>query len=73
MFYQLNTLDLLDQGGVKNLAWGQSVDNITSNLMPLKMVTPENLLGPHILEEVADLMKISLLYDLPVRNSIFID
>ncbi|KAL5269190.1 hypothetical protein ACHWQZ_G002872 [Mnemiopsis leidyi] len=70
VFYQLNTLDLISTDGIKNLAWGQTVENITTNLMPYKKVTPENLLGPAVLEEVCDLVKLTLLYDLPLRENV---
>ena len=73
VFFQLNTLDLLAAEGVKNLSWGQSVDNITTNLLPMKKVEPENLLGPAVLEEVADFMKTALFYDLPVKNEVFVE
>ena len=73
VFYQLNTLDLVSTGGVKNITWGQSVDNITSTLMPYRMVYPENLLGPDVLEEACDLIKAGLFYDLPTRSDVFVE
>ena len=68
VFYQLNTLDLMGQEGVKNLAWGASVDNTTSNLLPMKRVEPDNLLGPRVLEEVIDMVKTTMFYDMPIRE-----
>lgn len=73
MFYQLNTLDLISPDGVKNLAWGQTVENITTNLMPYMKVNPENLLGPAVLEEVCDLVKLTMLYDLPLKNGVTVE
>lgn len=73
VFYQLNTLDLTTEGGVKNLAWGRSVENITTNLVPYSKVEPENLLGPAVLEEVVDLVRVALFYDTPVRGDRFVE
>lgn len=73
VFYQLNTLDLISPDGVKNLAWGQTVENITTNLMPYMKVNPENLLGPAVLEEVCDLVKLTMLYDLPLKNGVTVE
>lgn len=69
VFYQLNTLDLIGTGGIKNLAWGQTVENITTNLLPYRRVEPSNLLGPAVLEEVCDLVKVTMLYDLPLKEA----
>ena len=73
VFYQLNTLDLLTEVGVKNLAWGKSVDNITTNLAPHLRVDPENLLGPNILEEAADLMKTAAYYSFPLKTDLVVE
>ena len=70
MFYQLNTLDLISPFGIKNLAWGHTVENITTNLLPYMKVNPENLLGPAVLEEVCDLVKLAMLYDMPLKDGV---
>ena len=71
VFYQLNTLALQDDAGIKNLAWGYSVDNITTPVEPQKMVKPENLLGPELLNRVCNYIKACLMYDIP-RNDVFV-
>ena len=46
--FQLNTLVLDSDEGMKNLAWGHSISNITGPLVPYRMVLPQDLLGPQV-------------------------
>jgi len=70
VFYQLNTLALDDDEGIKNLAWGHSISNITGPLVPYRMVLPQDLLGPQVLDEVMDYLRASLFFKIPLKTDV---
>lgn len=70
VFYQLNTLALDNDEGIKNLAWGHSISNITGPLVPYRMVMPQDLLGPQVLDEVMDYTRAALFYQLPLKTNV---